>query len=65
MGERTQFVPGAKAPNDGIYMEIGEDDYVMGINNPKIVKLKKGDKFPETTNKNRHWINKKKHGRKA
>lgn len=24
MGEQTEFEPGDKAPNDGIYMEVGE-----------------------------------------
>ncbi len=63
MGERTQFVPGAEAPNDGIYIEVGENDHVMGVNDPKQVTLKKGDKFPETTNQNRHWVNMRNKGR--
>lgn len=55
MGEYTQFKPGDKAPNSGTYIEIGEDDFHMGINNPRSVTLEKGDTFPETTNKNRKW----------
>lgn len=55
MGEKTQFVPGDKAPNDGKYMEIGENAFHMGINDPQIIKLKKGDSFPETSNHNRKW----------
>jgi hypothetical protein len=55
MGEWTQFRAGDAAPNDGEYMEIGENDFHMGINNPKIITLHKGDSFPETTNKDRKW----------
>ncbi|WP_159888096.1 YjzC family protein [Paenibacillus puerhi] len=55
MGEWSQFRPGDKAPNDGEYMEVGEDAFHMGINDPKIVKLKKGDAFPDTSNHNRKW----------
>jgi hypothetical protein len=55
MGERTQFDQGDHAPNDGQYMEIGEAAFHMGVNNPKIVTLKKGDPFPETSNHNRKW----------
>ncbi|MDQ1911168.1 YjzC family protein [Paenibacillus sp. GD4] len=55
MGEWTQFRPGDHAPNDGEYMEVGENAIHTGINNPKIVTLKKGDRFPETTNHNRKW----------
>jgi hypothetical protein len=56
MGERTQFNPGQKAPNDGRYMEVGENAFHMGINDPKIIELKKGDSFPETSNHNRKWV---------
>lgn len=55
MGERTEFSPGDEAPNDGVYMEIGENDFHMGINDPQQVRLKKGQRFPETKNKNRKW----------
>ncbi|WP_010279178.1 YjzC family protein [Paenibacillus senegalensis] len=55
MGERTEFNPGDRAPNAGQYIEIGENDFHMGINNPKSVTLKKGERFPETTNHNRKW----------
>lgn len=55
MGEQSEFNPGDKAPNNGLYIEIGENDFHMGINDPKKVKLSKGDRFPETTNKNRKW----------
>ena len=37
MGERTKFEQGFKAPNDGWYMEAGEDSFHMGINHPKKV----------------------------
>lgn len=55
MGEQTQFSPGDHVPNDGQYTEIGEAAFHMGINNPKIVTLQKGDTFPETRNHNRKW----------
>ena len=55
MGEWTQFSAGDTAPNDGQYMEIGESAFHMGVNNPRIISLKKGDHFPEPSNKNRKW----------
>lgn len=55
MGERKQLHPGDQAPNDGIYMETGVNDFHMGIENPATVELKKGDKLPETTNHERVW----------
>jgi hypothetical protein len=58
MGERTEFEPGMRAPNDGTYIETGENDFHMGINDPRQVKLKKGEKFPEATNQNRKWTKK-------
>jgi hypothetical protein len=58
MGEKTEFEPGDKAPNDGEYIEIGENDFHMGINDPQQVSLKKGEPFPETKNKNRKWAKK-------
>lgn len=58
MGQNRQFRAGQKAPNNGIYMEIGEEgDSVM---NPKQVKLKAGDRFPENSNHNRKWVNRRK-----
>lgn len=58
MGEQTQFNPGDKAPNNGHYIETGEDDHIMGINNPQQVTLEKGEKFPSTTNDDRKWVKK-------
>jgi len=55
MGEWTQFNAGDHVPNDGQYIEVGENAFHMGINNPKIVTLKQGDTFPETSNHNRKW----------
>jgi len=53
MGQPTRFRPGDKAPNNGIYIEIGETgDNVV---NPKKIHLEAGDKFPETSNHNRQW----------
>lgn len=59
MGEWTQFNAGDHVPNDGEYMEIGENAFHMGITNPKTVTLKKGDTFPENSNHNRKWHRKK------
>ncbi|WEK54229.1 MAG: YjzC family protein [Candidatus Cohnella colombiensis] len=56
MGEQRQFEPGQRAPNDGEYIEMGEDSFHMGINDPQHVTLQKGEKFPKTTNHNRKWI---------
>lgn len=55
MGEQTEFNPGDRAPNDAVYMEVGECSFHTEITNPKQIKLKKGDHFPETTNKDRKW----------
>ncbi|NEU29694.1 YjzC family protein [bacterium LRH843] len=48
-----QFEHGQKAPNNGIYVEIGETGSM--VKNPKSVKLKAGDPFPESTNDDRKW----------
>ncbi|MFD2045481.1 YjzC family protein [Ornithinibacillus salinisoli] len=53
MGEISQFKGGEKAPNNGIYIEVGETG--SGVKNPHQVKLKAGDKFPETANNDRVW----------
>ena len=58
MGEKTEFRPGEHAPNEGEYIEIGENDDIMGINDPLIVTLSKGEAFPKTTNHNRKWTRK-------
>lgn len=53
MGQRRQFRAGEKAPNNGIYIEVGETgDNVM---NPKRIKMRAGDRFPENSNHNRIW----------
>lgn len=58
MGQNRQFQSGQKAPNNGTYVEVGETgDMVV---NPKSVKLKAGDSFPETSNHNRKWTYKRK-----
>ena len=53
MGQNRQFRPGQKAPNNGIYIEIGETG--SNVNNPKMLKMSAGDSFPETSNQNRLW----------
>ncbi|WP_071459134.1 YjzC family protein [Bacillus massilinigeriensis] len=58
MGQNHQFKPGQKAPNNGIYVEIGETGST--VTEPKQVKLKTGDTFPDTSNHNRIWTYKRK-----
>jgi hypothetical protein len=58
MGEKTEFRPGEEAPNDGVYIEIGENDRIMGIEHPQTVTLRAGQTFPETSNHNRKWSRK-------
>lgn len=58
MGRNKQFVPGQKAPNDGVYVEIGETGSM--VKNPQSVDLSAGDPFPETTNQDRKWTQKPK-----
>ncbi|WP_200411267.1 YjzC family protein [Virgibacillus salexigens] len=53
MGEYSHFRIGQKAPNNGVYIEIGETG--SSVNEPKMVKLKAGEKFPQTSNHNRVW----------
>jgi hypothetical protein len=53
MGQNHQFRPGQKAPNNGFYVEIGETGSM--VVNPKKIRLKAGDHFPETSNHNRLW----------
>ena len=53
MGQNRQFKAGQKAPNDGIYIEIGERAH--SVMNPKQVRLKAGERFPENSNHNRVW----------
>ncbi|UCZ55347.1 YjzC family protein [Bacillus shivajii] len=58
MGQRRQFKPGDKAPNNGFYVEIGETSST--VNNPKQIKMRAGDTFPETANQDRIWTYKRK-----
>ncbi|WP_070119777.1 YjzC family protein [Bacillus marinisedimentorum] len=58
MGQQHQFNPGDKAPNNGVYVEIGETGSM--VLKPKSVHLSKGDTFPETSNHNRKWSYKRK-----
>ena len=53
MGEYSHFRFGQKAPNNGVYREIGETG--SNVNDPKIVKLEAGEKFPQNTNHDRVW----------
>lgn len=55
MGEETRFQPGDEAPNNGFYTEIGEGHHVSSVQDPQIIHMQRGDRFPETTNKNRQW----------
>jgi len=58
MGEQTMFNPGDHAPNDGEYIETGDRDRVMGINDPGRVMMRKGEAFPNTKNDHRKWVKK-------
>ncbi|MFD2672199.1 YjzC family protein [Marinicrinis sediminis] len=60
MGQQTEFEPGDKVPNNGHYIEVGETAFHMGIENPQMVELERGDTFPDTTNKDRKWKLKRK-----
>ncbi|MEQ6388258.1 YjzC family protein [Bacillaceae bacterium S4-13-58] len=53
MGQQHQFKGGQRAPNNGIYIEIGETG--SQVLHPKKVKLTAGDRFPENTNDDRVW----------
>ncbi|MCI2253909.1 YjzC family protein [Domibacillus sp. 8LH] len=53
MSQNNQFKPGQKAPNNGVYIEIGETG--SSVTNPQKIELKAGDDFPDTTNKDRIW----------
>lgn len=56
MGERSRFKPGEKSPKNAVYMEIGESG--ASVQDPMIIELGRGDKFPATRNKNRVWTQK-------
>jgi hypothetical protein len=58
MGQSRQFIAGQKAPNNGIYVEIGETGSM--VTNPREIKLSAGDEFPEPANHNRKWTYKRK-----
>ncbi len=62
MGQSRQFRAGDKAPNNGVYIEIGETGSM--VNDPKQVRLEAGESFPETANQNRIWTYKPKPGPK-
>ncbi|ASK60833.1 YjzC family protein [Virgibacillus phasianinus] len=53
MGEYSHFRFGQKAPNNGVYMEIGETGSM--VKDPQRIKLKAGEKFPQNTNFDRVW----------
>jgi hypothetical protein len=56
MGERTRFKEGDKSPKNAVYMEIGESG--ASVQDPMIIELSKGEKFPAPRNKNRVWTQK-------
>lgn len=53
MGQQHQFKSGNKAPNNGVYIEIGETGSM--VKDPLKIKLKAGDVFPDNSNHNRVW----------
>ena len=56
MGEHSRFHEGQKSPKNAVYMEIGESG--ASVQDPMIIELSKGEKFPATRNKNRVWTQK-------
>jgi hypothetical protein len=56
MGEHSRFREGEKSPKNAVYMEIGESG--ASVQNPMIIELSRGEKFPATRNKNRVWTQK-------
>lgn len=55
VGERSEFTPGYKAPNNGVYIEVGAHPDSEDLHHPKRIYLHKGERFPETTNDDRKW----------
>lgn len=53
MGQARQFRAGQKAPNNGIYVEIGETGSM--VQKPQSIRLEAGEIFPENSNHNRKW----------
>ncbi|MYL32247.1 YjzC family protein [Pontibacillus yanchengensis] len=58
MGQRHQFKHGDKAPNNGVYVEIGETGSM--VKDPKQIRLNAGQSFPANSNKDRVWSYKRK-----
>ncbi|ASJ54591.1 MULTISPECIES: YjzC family protein [Bacillales] len=56
MGEHSRFREGEKSPKNAVYMEIGESG--ASVQDPMIIELSRGEKFPATRNKNRVWTQK-------
>lgn len=63
MGESSQFKSGDKAPNNGVYMEVGETG--SSVEDPLQISMEAGDTFPETKNKDRVWKNKRRQSRQS
>ncbi len=59
MGEQTQFKPGDSAPNNGMYIEVSEDQHAGSVMDPQVIHLEKGEPFPRTSNDERKWTHKK------
>ncbi|RYG72515.1 YjzC family protein [Lentibacillus lipolyticus] len=57
MGEQSRFISGDKAPNSGIYIEVGETG--SNVEDPRQIELEAGDKFPKPENQDRVWVNKR------
>ncbi len=56
MGEQSRFKEGEKSPKNAVYMEIGESG--SSVQDPLIIELRRGERFPATRNKNRVWTQK-------
>lgn len=61
MGQHNQFEPGWEVPSDGTYVETGEHPDSGNLLQPRVVRLKRGEVFPVTRNKNRKWTRRKGH----
>ncbi len=59
MGEQTQFEPGDRVPNDGMYTEVSEAQHTGSVKDPRVTRFTRGQHFPETSNKDRKWTHKK------
>ncbi len=46
MGEQSRFISGDKAPNSGVYIEVGETG--SNVEEPQQIEMEAGEKIPKT-----------------